>query len=38
MGLAQVKVAFFQKVRFVFKSPNLPKKILQKSILNLKFE
>ena len=34
-----LKVAFFQKVRFVFfKSPNLQKKIFQKTILSLKFK
>ena len=29
---------FFQKVGFIFKSPNLPKKFFQKTILSLKFE
>ena len=33
-----LKVAFFQKVWFVFKSPNLQKKIFQKTILSLKFK
>ena len=32
------KGGFFQKVLFVFKSPNLQKKILQITILSLKFE
>ena len=34
----KVKVAFFQKVGLSFKSPNLPKKIVQKTILDLKFK
>ena len=37
-NVATLKVAFFQKVRFIFLSPNLNKKIFQKTILSLKFE
>jgi hypothetical protein len=33
-----LKGSFFRKVRCVFKSPNLQKKIFQKAILNLKFK
>ena len=33
-----LKVAFFQKVRFGFQTSKSPKKIFQKTILNLKFE
>ena len=37
--LDQLKVAFFQKVRWnFFRSPNLKKKIFQKTILGLKFK
>ena len=37
--LIWLKVAFFQKVRWnFFRSPNLRKKIFQKTILSLKFE
>ena len=38
MGLAQVKVAFFQKVRFVFQISQSPQKLFQKTIPSLKFE
>ena len=31
MGLAQVKVAFFQKVRFVFQISQSPQKIIPKN-------
>ena len=33
-----LKVAFFRKCDSFFKSPNLLKKIFQKTILNLKFK
>ena len=33
-----LKVAFFQKVRFVFQNTKSPKTIFQKTILTLKFE
>ena len=33
-----LKVAFYQKVRFVFQISKSPKKIFQKTILNLKFK
>ena len=33
-----LKVAFFQKVRFIFQISQSPKKIFQKTILNLKFK
>ena len=33
-----IKVAFFRKFDSFFKSPNLPKKIFQKTILDLKFK
>ena len=32
-----IKVAFFRKCDVFFKSPNLPKKIFQITLLNLKF-
>ena len=34
----KLKVAFFQKVRFVFQTSKSSKKIFQKTILNLKFK
>ena len=36
--LSQLKVAFFQKVRFVFQTSHYPKTLFQKTILSLKFE
>ena len=36
--LLELKVAFFQKVRFVFLNLQISKKIFQKAILSLKFK
>ena len=38
IGHVQLKVPFFRKWDSFFKSPNLPKKLFQKTILSLKFE